>query len=271
MNSYRRGIGGYTIVEVIIVLTVSALLFASAVVAYNQQNNRTQFTNGVNNFAQEIQSTLSDVQNGFYPSNDGFTCTADPSGVINSGYPYFPIGSAKQGTNTDCTFIGKAIQFGPFGTNKMAMDVYTLVGRRLVIGSDSDPAVKLADEKPVGLDNLVDRKYLDANLQVTSVKSSNGVHKYSGFAMVSGNTSGSVSTGLNARANLATISGNINNSKTTFLNRIRLITTSNVTAAAKGLDICIKEGGTGGRSAVIELAAGESQIIVNTKIDEPCS
>lgn len=267
MDNHRRSAGGYTIVEVIIVLTVSALLFAASVVGYSLQNRRTEFTDSVNNFAQDIQDALGQVQTGFYPSNNSFSCSANASGgvpIINYG------GSAKQGGNTDCIFLGKAIQFGPFGTNKAAIDIYTVVGRRLKAGT-TDPVINIADASPIALDNLIQRKTLDAGVQISSVKSADGSHSYAGFAMVSTSSSSGISTGLNNRASLAAVIGGINNAKTTFLNRVQLINDTSITNASGGLNVCVKEPGPGGRTAIIQLADNSSQIIVNTEIDQPCS
>lgn len=267
MDNHRRRVGGYTIIEVVIVLTVSALLFAASVVGYSLQNRRTQFTDSVNNFAQEIQDVLGDIQNGVYPSNNSFSCSANASGgvpIINYS------GSAKQGSNTSCIFLGKAIQFGPNGTNNAAIDVYTVVGRRLIAGT-TDPVINIGDASPIGLNNMVQRKSLDAGVQISSVKSADGSHSYSGFAMVSTSSSSGISSGLNSRASLAVVTGAINNSSATFLNRVKLINDTSITNAAGGLNICVKEPGIGGRSALIELATNSSQIIVNTDIDKPCS
>lgn len=265
----KRKQEGYTILEVIIVLTVGSLLFVSVLAAYNQQNRRTQFTNSVNNFAQDIQDVLNDVETGFYPSTNDFSCS-----VIGNGAPSIdPNISANQGTNTDCIFIGKAIHFAPgpsSSTNKADIDVYTIVGRRVVVGTTDTPAITINQEKPIGLDNLVDRKSLDAGVQISSVKSADGNHHYSGFAMVTASSSNRVSTGLNNRATLAVIIGNINLNKPNFLNRIEHINPGWINQAANGLNICVTEG-VGGRTAIIELAVGESQIIVNTEIDTPCT
>jgi type II secretory pathway pseudopilin PulG len=269
MGTYRRTRGGYTILEVIIVLTVSSMLFAASIVGFNQQNRRTQFTDSVNNFAQNIQDVLNDVETGFYPSNNSFSCTA-----LAAGFPIPSPTAAQQGTNESCIFVGKAIQFAPgpsSPTNKANIDIYTIIGRRLVENS-TKPVSSINDAKPIGLDNLVDRKTLSAGVEIISVKQAVSGQAYSGIAMVStSGTGGGINTGLNARASLASIAGNINNTKGTFLNNIRAINSSNVDQARDGIYICVKEGGTGGRSAIIELATDRSQIIVNTKVDAPCT
>ncbi|HEX5456624.1 MAG TPA: type II secretion system protein [Candidatus Saccharimonadales bacterium] len=270
MNKSSRRTGGYTILEVVIVLTVSSILFAASVVGYVAQNRRTQFTESVNDFAQDIQDILNDVEVGFYPSNNSFSCTTDTS---HAGHPYSPGGASQQGTNTNCIFAGKAIQFAPSRHNgtRSDIDIFTMVGRRQKLGTD-DPAVNIKDIRPALLDVLSERKSLISGLEVSSVRTGDGT-SLAGIAMVSSSSaSGGVSTGLNNRASLAAIRGGPDETDTTFNNGVMsYFTVSDPIALAKnGVNICVKEGGTGGRKAVIQLAAGESQIIVNTYIDKPC-
>lgn len=264
MRDERRARGGYTIVEVIIVLTVSALLFASSVVAYNQQNRRTQFTNSVNDFAQSIQDVLNDVENGLYPSLNDFSCT-----VSGAGKPQISNGANKQGTNTDCTFVGKAIQFAPQAETASDIEIYTIVGRR--VNTLGDPVSDISQAQPVGLDKLVVKKSLISGIHVTAVKRVGGGGNYAGVAVVANSGSaGAITTGQGTRASIATVNGGLNSSHALFLNNISAIGTANINAAQNGIAICVAEGGVGGRHAVIELAAGTSQTIVNTRIDTPC-
>lgn len=267
---------GYTIVEVTIVLTVSSLLFAASVVGYTSQNRRAQFTKSVQTFAQDIQDVLNDVEVGFYPTGGGFQCRAN-----NSGPPYFPSGlTAQQGTNEGCIFAGKAIQFAPSNDSGSAsdMDIYTIVGRQFIAGSNNtEPVTSIEEASPVALDHMVERKSLVSGVEVISVNQAGGGGTYSGLAMVvNSGSAGGISTGLNSRANLAVVAGALNDSKSQFLGNsggggIRNITSSNINEARNGVSICLREDGPGGgRMAVIELAMDRSQIIVNTKIDEPC-
>lgn len=266
MRSYRRNSGGYTIIEVVIVLTVSALLFASSVTAYNQQNRRTQFTSSVNNFAQGIQDVLNDVEDGFYPSTNSFSCSVSGTAAPSINYS----GNTEQGTNTNCVFIGKAIQFVPGGGTASDIDVFTMVGRRLAAVT-GDPVSDISQAKPVGLNNLVERKSLVTGLNVTAVKQIGAGTTYSGIAMVANSgSSGGISSGLGSRASIASVHGGLHDSRPSFLSHISSMGTANITDAQNGINICLAEAGTGGRTAVIELAAASSQTIVNTRIDTPC-
>jgi type II secretory pathway pseudopilin PulG len=270
MNIYRRGTGGYTIVEVIIVLTVSALLFAASVAGYNMQNQRTAFTDSVNNLAQDIQDVLNDVDNGFYPSDSSFTCTAPANGnpVIDPTTP------SQQGTNTGCIFVGKAIQFAPAGTNSAALDVYTVVGRRIKDGTANDPVSVITDARTVGSNILVNRKTLSAAVRVVSVRRHDNSNLLSGIAVLTNSLGSSLDTGLNARSNLAVVPNGggpngLNINRPQFMAQLVDMTTVDIDDATHGIDICLRE--NGGRFAVISLEGGQSENIVNTHIDQTCS
>lgn len=134
--------GGYTIIEVIIFLTVSSALMASAAYIFQDRIPRTQFTNAVNEFDSKIQDAINDVTNGYYPTG---------SGTVACGVGV----EAAQGTNEDCIFLGRVMQFAP-GIDGCAQAVptdkdcdkvrlYTVFGDRL---SGGKPATKLDQTAP---------------------------------------------------------------------------------------------------------------------------
>ncbi len=133
--------GGYTIIEVIIFLTVSSALMASAIYLFQGRIPRTQFTNSVNEFESKIQDITGNVVNGYYPTAAGeATCGATLK---------------EQGKNEDCIFLGRMIQFAPGidGCNTSTPDnekcdkimVYTVYGNRLF---NLKPAYTLAQSLP---------------------------------------------------------------------------------------------------------------------------
>jgi len=123
---------GFTIVETLIFLAVSGLLSAMAFVMVAGQQQRAEFNYGVRDFANRIQDIVNDVSAGFYEKTANFTCTAGSQG------PPFIVSSDddKQGTNNECIFIGKVIQFAPSDVDEpepdMSYRVFTVAGRRLI-------------------------------------------------------------------------------------------------------------------------------------------
>src|SRR5665213_1688547 len=98
---------GYTIVEVLIVLAVSGVMFILAANFISQREAKTAFSQGSDELTGTVQTTISQVTSGQY-SDVNFTCTTIGSGAtatisITSG------GTGQNGKNPSCVFIGKII------------------------------------------------------------------------------------------------------------------------------------------------------------------
>lgn len=121
---------GFTIVETLIVLAISALLAVSALALVNGRQNKTEFQTAINGLSQQLQQIINETSSGYYPNNNNFSCQVSPSGTT----PQFGAAGPAQGTNTDCMFVGKTIRFGSAGGGSLKADAYTvypLVANRL--------------------------------------------------------------------------------------------------------------------------------------------
>lgn len=98
---------GFTIVETLIVLAVSALLAVSAMLLIGGRQSKTQFMVASNDLKQQIEQIINETRSGYYPGNGDFTC----NGVLG-GHPTILSGSKSQGSNNGCIFLGKAMEFG---------------------------------------------------------------------------------------------------------------------------------------------------------------
>lgn len=127
---------GYTIVETLIFLAVSAAMFVSAMALISGRQAKAEFTQGVRTFNSTLQDVANDVSTGYYADSTvngtRFSCTANAVSVslFAAGGP-----SDNQGTNKDCIFVGKTIQFGPNPAGLENYNLITLVGKRLVNGT----------------------------------------------------------------------------------------------------------------------------------------
>jgi prepilin-type N-terminal cleavage/methylation domain-containing protein len=108
---------GYTILEIMIVLAVSGLMFLIAANFINGKQERTQFPGAVNSLATTIQKTVKDVVNGKYADiNLKCTVTAGSPPVVSvTQSPTYTTtnnpSNDLQGTNNGCIFLGKVMQF----------------------------------------------------------------------------------------------------------------------------------------------------------------
>ncbi len=114
---------GFTIIETLIVMAVSALLFLMIAVTISGRQARTEFSIGVRDVQTKIQQVITDVNNGYYPTQSKFTCAY--SGGNNLSIKQTNSGS-EQGSNSRCIFVGKALVF-----DSDKMYIYSLAGLRL--------------------------------------------------------------------------------------------------------------------------------------------
>ena len=132
--------GGFTIVEVLIVLAVSAVIFFFAIQAVGGQQAHVEFTAAVNNVNSKFQQWINDVSNGFTASS----ATSLPANLVcdtnNPKVPGHPelinAGSGNErGANPQCIFLGKAIQVNTVnaagGQNSQLIYAYSILGRRV--------------------------------------------------------------------------------------------------------------------------------------------
>lgn len=129
----RQSKRGFTIVETLIVLAITGLLFAVIATSLSGRQNTAEFTHAVQSVQAQIQSTIDQVSAGFYPNNANFGCAASGATL------QFTAGSNVQGTNVDCVFLGKVVQFGLLGTNPEQYSVYTIAGLRTATAGTTSP------------------------------------------------------------------------------------------------------------------------------------
>jgi hypothetical protein len=137
--SWRSLHTGYTIVEVMIVLAVTGLLFVSVVTVFAGQQNKTQFSQAINDIDNKIRDTITNVDNGYYANYENFYCDA-----LGGAGPVIHPGSDRQGQNTDCIFIGRSMQFAP-DSDQTRYNIYNVVAQRAINGNE---ATTLNEAKP---------------------------------------------------------------------------------------------------------------------------
>ncbi len=122
------GRGGFTIIEVLIVLAITGALFVSALSLISGRQNKTQFAQGARDAQAKIQQAANEVSSGYFKHDGSMECEVSPSErlrISTSG------GSIERGTSKECTFVGKALQFDVAGSaNNELVHVYGVLGRR---------------------------------------------------------------------------------------------------------------------------------------------
>lgn len=141
---------GFTIVETMIVLAVTSMLFVSAALLINGRQAHAQFETAINGMQQQLQQIINQTSSGYYPNNGNFTCQSSAAG------PFIQSGSAGQGSNGACIFIGNVIRFSssqtsvPSGTRATEQfTLFPLAGLRL--DSTGKEVQSLSDAKPYAI------------------------------------------------------------------------------------------------------------------------
>lgn len=127
---------GYTIVEVMIVLAVSGVMFVVAATFINGRQARTSFTSGVNEMTSRIQATIDQSTDGRFTD---IKLKCDVTGGAVDAYIASAADNSKgQGTNAPCVFMGKALKLrsGTYAndTSKYKYEVLILAGKREAVG-----------------------------------------------------------------------------------------------------------------------------------------
>jgi len=129
----ERIIGGYTIIEVMIFLAISSLLFVSAVIAVGGQQAHTEFSTSMRDMNSKMQDWINQVIAGFSGSESASGASTYSCGYDPLGYPVLnTTTTTERGANPECIFIGKAVQVNTSPPFNESIAVYTVLGRRTV-------------------------------------------------------------------------------------------------------------------------------------------
>jgi type II secretory pathway pseudopilin PulG len=160
---------GFTIVEVMIFLAVSGLLFVSAATLLAGQQGKTQFSQAIHEIFSQLQSLTNNVQIGYYSNANNFSCQINDT-TTGAAPTIVAMPGPGQGSNLGCVFIGQFIQFSP-SNNNTQYSLYTVIGRQFQGATGSSPAVTSINQaRPTSLTNGATQTItLPAGLQIGSI------------------------------------------------------------------------------------------------------
>lgn len=259
---------GFTVVEVLIVLAVTGILFVSAAVTIVGKQNQAQFDQAIRQVQSQIQQTINDVSIGYYPNLNNFTCSASGGALSISS------GSSTQGTNTGCVFLGKVMQFG-VGSNPEQFTTFTLAG--LQQDTSGNQILSLASSKPLaiattpshsGIPNAYVTTDLEGGLSVVNMKySSRNVGAVAFVSNLAPSGSSSVVSG-SQQVGLVPIDGtNLNASQTATAEVIdnQLSSGTATMNPTGGVQVCVASGSTN-QSGLITIGGNGRDLSVTLSI-----
>lgn len=117
----KGALGGFTIIEVMIVLAISGGMLISAATIFNGRRQATEFSQAMYDLQSQVQSIASSVSSQAIPGVSQYTCA--PASISGSMRPALTAGSA---TNQDCIYLGQAIQVAVGSTSLYAYPIFGL-------------------------------------------------------------------------------------------------------------------------------------------------
>lgn len=107
--------GGYTIIEVLIVLAISGTILVSSIGVFGGRKAATEFSQAVYDLQSKFQNYANSVSSAALPAGEAYTCQVSslmPDGKVYPVLATAPAGSSDT-TNQDCIYLGRAIQIIP--------------------------------------------------------------------------------------------------------------------------------------------------------------
>lgn len=268
MNRGERS-GGYTIVETLIFLAVSALMFATAAALIGGQQNRAMFVASVRDFETKITDIANDVSTGYAAGASDVQCARGAQGPIFPGDPAYSID--VQG---DCMLVGTVLQFGNEG-NRGVMGQVAIAGHRL--NSTAEDASSLAEAMPRPIPSSYQplRILNGSEIRCVFISSSNCAANTTSNAGIGFFTSysGSKLSGGSIRADtllMTTLTFNdtqqsrLSNMSNSVVNYGSAVASGNYNPA-NGIIVCLRSGTTD-QYALVRVGGGGSQLTVSSEI-----
>ncbi|MEO6513194.1 MAG: type II secretion system protein [Candidatus Saccharimonadales bacterium] len=166
---------GFTIVETLLVLGVTSLLFVMVMITLGGKQNKAQFQQSVRDIQTKVQQTINEVSTGYYPDTQDFTCVQGSDVLLGGNMPVIApaaAGTVGQGKNDQCVFLGKVLQFSVNGTTPEQYNTYSMAGLRSAtdwLGVKPTP-IDDTGINPVPQINVTTKNFLSYGLEAVSMK-----------------------------------------------------------------------------------------------------
>jgi prepilin-type N-terminal cleavage/methylation domain-containing protein len=102
----KKGPRGYTIVEVLLVLAISSVLFLGVTTIFGSGRKNTEFSQAIYDIQSKVKQYAVQVSTGNFLETTQYTCAQSPSSLRAT----LTLGaSASTNSNQDCIYLGKAL------------------------------------------------------------------------------------------------------------------------------------------------------------------
>lgn len=267
---------GYTIVEVMVFLAVTSLLFAMIATTFSRRQGRQEFSVAARDMESRLQDIANDVSTGFYSNPGTFRCTT-PGGIPD--IDPIPASAGTQGTNEDCIYIGRAAQFdlanGDGGNNRYNYNLYSIVGARQT--TSGDDVMSYAQANPRTITSPPQGVDLTQNVQLPAGLRFARMHVRSGGTYTPIRGVAFISTFGDDAANSGSLSVNVlplavassNNAKSTVVDSVSNLASTGGTGSnpEDGIYICFN-GDNSDQYAEYHLGGSNARLTTSLEIRE---
>ncbi|MDQ3093591.1 MAG: hypothetical protein M3Q70_00230 [bacterium] len=253
--------GGYTILEVMIFLAISGLIFVSAAVGVNGRQQRVQYTQSIKDFEGQMVDVLNDVAAGYYPAPVGYECRALGGGTPRPDFTTAGGTPVEHGASDECISVGKAVLFNLNGNaDADNFGLASLVGVRPSIVSNSKVSVEstnpiLAYEaNPGNTFDLTELKPLRFGLKVTGIYDlAAPFTSYAAIVIASGfdgSNPASIKNGL-TETRLYALRGNLGQTMDEYANDLSGLNSTDIVKPVNGVEICVEYPGDAKKARIL--------------------
>jgi type II secretory pathway pseudopilin PulG len=262
---------GFTIIETMMVLAASAGLFVAIAAVLAGRQNRTEFSQSIQDIKTQIQQQISDIGSGLYGNTDNFSCSAGATAPILTG-----VASGDQGANEGCIFLGKALQFKVAGTSDPEqLRIYTIAGLQknnsgaeVTSYSEARPVVIAPSTASPSIPDASSAAHLLYGLTTSFMNYGSPAVNVGAIAFVSSLASGGGDMIGSQRVNVIPIDSTTLNAGTAAT--VQAINTNLATSEINpdgGVKICFVSGGTN-QSGLITIGGNSRELSVTLSIKE---
>jgi prepilin-type N-terminal cleavage/methylation domain-containing protein len=135
--------GGFTIIEVMIVLSISGVMLGSAITIFSSKRESTYFTQAVYDLRSELQGIANSVSSQSVPGLEDYLCA--PASINGKLRPAL---TKAAPTGQDCIYLGQAIEVAQ---DKSTLYSYPILGNRTVysgITNTNNSPTNIKDANP---------------------------------------------------------------------------------------------------------------------------
>lgn len=255
---------GFTIIEVLIVLAVTAAMFLLAVLSINGKQDTAEFQQSINDVRSSLQQEIDNVSAGDYSDTGNFTCDGTGGSLVIAK------GVNKQGSNTGCVYLGKVLQFAVKSTSPQQFIAYPVAGLQSNTGTLTSAAPDviapgIATNRGVFPDASISSA-LHYGLNVVSMTS--GGHNIGAVAFISSlgqYSGGSLVSGSQTLGLIPIYNSSLNATEGATVDAINNNIVSSPLNPNGGVQICFASGGTK-QSGLITIGGGGQQLSITLKL-----